>query len=177
MHRAYLLILGHADAIAWVLREQRMAFPARPRREVAGLAVGDHLYLYATRSAWRNPKRDRGRVVGHATVASSVRRLDEPLDIAGQIFYSGCELSIDGAAPYPGGVELAPLVPQMQAFPKPQAWNIYLRKPLLALPVPDAELLARALDPHLLPRDQALPTYPSQLRGGEPGDVEPRAQL
>jgi hypothetical protein len=37
---SYLLILGDRQAIAWVLREQRMAFPATSRAEVSRLAVG-----------------------------------------------------------------------------------------------------------------------------------------
>ncbi|WP_346117279.1 hypothetical protein [Micromonospora coerulea] len=41
MSRSYLLILGDRDAIGWVFREQRMAFPATPRPEVAALAAGD----------------------------------------------------------------------------------------------------------------------------------------
>src|SRR5262245_1603920 len=86
--RSYLLILGDRDAIAWVLREQRMAFPATPRAELASLAVDDRLLLYATRSAWGNPTRDRGRVIGRATVRSAVRALDEPLEIAGRSFHS-----------------------------------------------------------------------------------------
>lgn len=66
MVRSYLVILGDREAIGWVLREQRMAFPATPRAEVAALASGDRLYLYATRGAWRNPTRDRGRIIATA---------------------------------------------------------------------------------------------------------------
>lgn len=161
MNRSYLLILGERDAIAWVLREQRMAFPATPRAEVAALAVGDRLYLYATRGAWHNPTRDRGRIIGVATVASSVRMLDRPIEIAGRSFVSGCDLRIDKVVPYPSGVELQPLVERLAAFPKPQAWSIYLRRALLALPPADAKLLDEALRPLLVTRQQALPQYPS----------------
>jgi len=82
MGRAYLLVLGDRDAIAGVLREQRMALSPRRRAGVAALAVGDRLFLCATRSAWHRPARDRGRVLGVATVASPVQVLDEPLEIA-----------------------------------------------------------------------------------------------
>lgn len=162
MNRSYLLILGERDAIAWVLREQRMAFPATRRAEVAALAVRDRLFLYATRGAWHNPTRDRGRIIGVATVVSPVRGLDQPIEIAGRSFVSGCDLSIDGVVPYPGGVELQPLVERLSAFPKPEAWSIYLRRALLTLPPADAKLLAEALCSRLIPREQALPTYPSR---------------
>jgi hypothetical protein len=59
--RSYLLILSDRDAIAWVLREQRMAFPATRRAELA-LTIDDRLLLYTTRGAWSNPTHSRGRV-------------------------------------------------------------------------------------------------------------------
>jgi hypothetical protein len=162
--RAYLVILGDRDAIGWVLREQRMAFPATPRAEVAALATGDRLFLYATRGAWRNPTRDRGRIVGAATAAGPARVLDEPVEMSGRRFVSGCRLEIQGVVPYPGGLELQPMVGHMAAFPKPEAWSVYLRRALLSLPAADAALLEGALRPLLRPRREALPSYPSASR-------------
>ncbi|SCE99271.1 hypothetical protein [Micromonospora mirobrigensis] len=159
--KTYLVILGHREAISWVLREQRMAFPATPRAEVAALAADDRLFLYATRGAWRNPTRDRGRIIGTAMTASAVRRLDAPIEIAGRTFVSGCDLRIDSLVPYPGGLELQPIVEHLSAFPKPESWSIYLRRALLAIPGPDVDLLDRLLDPLLKTRSRALPTYPS----------------
>lgn len=159
MSTAYLLILGDREAIAWVLREQRMAFPATPRAEVAALAAGDRLYLYSTRGAWHNPTRDRGRVIGTAQVESPVRALDEPLEIAGRTFHSECALSVRSLAPYPHGVELQPLVEKLAAFPKPDAWSIYLRRALLRLPPADARLLDRELRPLATSWAAALATY------------------
>jgi hypothetical protein len=161
VNRYYLLILGEREAILWVLREQRMAFPSTPRAEVAALATGDRLLLYTTRGAWGNPTRDRGRIVGTATVTSAVQMLDEPVEISGRRFSSGCELSIDGLVPYPGGVELHPLVADLAAFPKPESWSVYLRRALLGLPAPDAKLLLRRLGPLLTDRASALASYPA----------------
>jgi hypothetical protein len=158
---AYLVVLGDRAAIRWVLEEQRMAFPATPRAEVAALASGDQLLLYATRGAWHNPTRDRGRVIATARVASAVRRLDPPVEIAGRDFHSGCDLEITGVVPYPGGLELQPLVPRLAAFPKPHAWSIYLRRPLLRLTDDDYALLAGDLRPLLTDRSVALSTYPA----------------
>ncbi|MBM7490994.1 hypothetical protein JOD64_002216 [Micromonospora luteifusca] len=140
-----------------------MAFSATPRGEVAALAVGDGLYLYSSRSAWKNPARDRGRVIGHATVASAVSSFDRPLEIGTQRYLSGCTLRIDGLVPYPNGLEVAPLVRELEAFPKPDAWAIYLRRTLLTLPPSDVRLLDQKLRPLLRPRVQVLPTYPSRF--------------
>ncbi|MEH0985733.1 hypothetical protein [Micromonospora sp. CPCC 205556] len=166
MSRSFLVVLGDREAIAWVLREQRMAFPATPRAEVAALAADDRLFLYATRGAWRNPTRDRGRIIGTATALSSAQMLDKPVEIAGRTFVSGCDLRIERLVPYPGGLELQPIVEQLSAFPKPEAWSIYLRRPLLALSTSDVNLLDHHLNVLLATRPQALPTYPSATAAG-----------
>ncbi|RAO51535.1 hypothetical protein LUPAC06_06220 [Micromonospora saelicesensis] len=160
MTQSYLVVLGHRDAIGWVLREERMAFPSTPRAEVAALRADDRLFLYATRGAWLNPTRDRSRIIGLAYARSTVRRFDEPLEIAGRAFVSGCDLTIEGLVPYPGGLELQPLVEQLDAFPKPQAWGIYLRRALLQLSDADADDLLARLTPNLVSRRDALGTYP-----------------
>lgn len=156
---AYLVILGNRDAIRWVLTEQRMAFPITPRAEVRALAAGDGLFLYATRGAWNNPTRDRGRIIATASAATSVRTLGEPIEIAGRTFVSGCDVAIDGVVPYPGGLELQPLVAHLGAFPKPEAWSIYLRRALLQLTDGDVRLLYRKLKPLLVPIETAVTTY------------------
>jgi hypothetical protein len=163
MTETYLVVLGEREAISWVLREEAMAFPATPRAEVAALAEGDELMLYATRGAWHNPTRDRGRIIGHAVVTSPVRPLDEPLYLAGRDFHSQCRLRITGLVPYPGGVEVAPLVARLSAFPKPDSWSIYLRRALLRLPPADIALLGAELRAQLQPRRRALDSYPTPV--------------
>lgn len=162
--RSYLVILGEREAIAWVLREQRMAFPPTPRREPGALEPGDRLFLYTTRGAWGSPTRDRGRVIGTATVKTRVARLDPPLEIVGREFHSGCELNIDRLVRYRDGVELQPLVPQLDAFPKKHAWAIYLRRSLLPLSEADARLITGLLEPMLIEPGQAVKTYVSAGR-------------
>ena len=44
-------------------------------------------------------------------------------------------------------MELAPLIPQLEAFPNKKAWSVWLRRPLLELPPGDAALLRRGLEP------------------------------
>ncbi|GIE91557.1 hypothetical protein [Actinoplanes regularis] len=160
MSQSYLVVLGDRRAIGWVLREQRMAFPATPRAEVRTLASGDGLYLYATRGAWGRPTRDRGRVIAYATAKSGVQVLDEPVEIAGRSFYSACDLQIAKVAPYPNGLELQPLVERISAFPKPEAWSAYLRRPLVTLSTEDSVLLDEHIRPLLKSYREAIATYP-----------------
>jgi hypothetical protein len=162
--RAYLLVLADREAIAWVLREQRMAFPSTPRAEVRTLTADDRLYLYTTRGAWRNPTRDRGRIIGVAEVLDAVRAFDAPVEIAGRSFMSGCRLAIGGVVPYPGGVELQPLVSRLSAFPNPHAWSVYLRRPLVALSGADVEVIDSQIEPLLLPWKDVLPSYSDAAR-------------
>lgn len=139
--RSYLLVLGEREAVAWVLRHQRMAFPARRRAEVQRLEPADELLIYTTRGCWHNPGRDRGRIIGRAYVTSPVALLDEPVEVAGREFTSGCNLNVRTLTPYLAGVELAPLVVQLALFRGVGAWSIQLRRPLLELPAADAALV------------------------------------
>jgi hypothetical protein len=107
-----------------------------------------------------NPTRDRGRVIGIARAASAVGRFDHPVEIAERSFVTGCDLEIDGLVPYPGVLELQPLVARLDAFPKPGAWSIYLRRALLRLSDADADLLLAKVRPWLTPREDALVSYP-----------------
>ena len=100
----YLLVLGEREAIRWVLTNQRMAFPATARAEVTALREGDELFLLSTRGAFRNPTRDRTRVIGTAVALTAVEPLDEPLEIAGRTFARGCSIRVDSLAPYLGGL-------------------------------------------------------------------------
>ncbi|MEV4810064.1 hypothetical protein [Micromonospora avicenniae] len=84
-----------------------------------------------------------------ATAHTVARTLDEPVEIGGRRYVSGCDLGTEGLVPYPGGLELKPLIEQLSAFPKPQAWSVYLRRALQPPPDVDATLLWRALRPLL----------------------------
>jgi hypothetical protein len=165
---AYLLILGERRAIAWVLRERRMAFPRTARAEVNALAVGDELFIYTTRGAFGNPTRDRGRVVGLARVASAVVELDEPVEIGGREFPRGCDITVESLAAWGHGVDLGALVERMDAFPNPGAWSIYLRRPLLRLPSRDAEFLRGLLAPLAGPVGDSIQGYLDRAAAAEP---------
>jgi hypothetical protein len=155
----YLLILGEAEALVWVLEENRMAFAPHRRTEAAVLRRGDVLFLYSTRGAFHNPSRDRGRVIGRAEVRGPLVELDPPMALGGRVFTSACDLGLLELAPFGLGVELSPLVPRLDAFPDPASWSARMRRPLVAISQNDAGLLGRALAKRAGEPAAALPTY------------------
>jgi hypothetical protein len=138
---SYLLVIGEREALAWILRESRMAFPATRRPEVDALTEGDELFLLTTRGCFHNPTRDRTRIIGRATARSAVSTLHEPVELVGRSFPRGCRLTIDSLAPYLDGLELAPLVAKLRAFDGTQPWAMRLRRTLVPLTTADAALL------------------------------------
>jgi hypothetical protein len=161
---AYLLILGEREAVAWVLRESRMAFPRTNRSEVNRLKVGDDLFVTTTRGCWHSPNRDRTRVIGTAVVASEVVPYEKPVVIAGRDFTRGCDITVTALAPYLMGLDLAPLVPRLDAFPNKNTWSIHLRRPLLEISASDATLLTRELEGVAREPAAVIPIYLSSIR-------------
>lgn len=147
-----------------MLANQQMAFTANRRAASERLHAGDQLILYSTRGAWHNPTRDRGRLFGLARVTGSITDLPRPIQIAGRTVTASCPIQLDGLAAYPDGVNLADLIDQMDAFPKPHAWSIYLRRPLLPLTAHDAALLVDLLTPRLKPAQDCLGGYREAAR-------------
>ena len=162
----YLLILSERQAVAWVLEKERMAFPARRRAEVDRLAVGDRLILLTTRGCWHNPTRDRTRIIGTAEVTSPVRAFDDPVTIAGRDFTRGCDLKVERVTPYRTGVEVAPLVPELEVFPdtRPGAWAVRIRRPLVRLGRADTDLLTRRLEEMTGDPAELIPEYVEKVR-------------
>ncbi|GGO09616.1 hypothetical protein IEI92_22640 [Microbispora bryophytorum] len=161
---AYLLILGEREAVAWVLRESRMAFPPTSRSEVNRLKVGDDLFVLTTRGCWHNPTRDRTRIIGMAEVTSQVIAYEKAVTIAGRDFTRGCDIGLRSLAPYLTGVELGPLVPGLDAFPDAKSWSIRLRRPLLELSASDAARLERELGGVAREPALVIPAYLSSIR-------------
>jgi len=158
---SWLLVISEREALAWVLREQRMAFTAQRRNDARRLAQGHRLFVYATRGCFHNPTRDRGRIIGEATVVSAITDLSSPLELSGRTFTVGCGLRIPKPkiAQLSDGVELAPLVPQLRTFPDPASWSARIRQPLLLLADEDAPVIAERLARLVRPRDVVLAEY------------------
>jgi len=159
MPRYYLLVIGEAVALAWVLAEQRMAFPALRRSQAMALETGDELLIYTTRACFHNPGRDAGRVMGLARVATHVRDLAEPVVFGERRYTSGCALAIQSVTALREGVELSPLVTELHVFPDARTWSSRLRRPLLPLDEHDALLLKGHLMEFLEPLDRHLDSY------------------
>jgi hypothetical protein len=156
---SYLLIIGDRVALGWILTERRMAFPRGSRSEVRSLKEGDELFLYTTRGAFKNPHRDRGRVIGTAFVRDEVTPLAQPVHLGGRDYPVGCDLEIGRLAKLGSGVDLSRLVPGMETFADVgQAWSVRLRRPLLGLTKGDAARLQRELSKVLRRQDPEAET-------------------
>jgi hypothetical protein len=151
MGKNFLLVISDREPLAWILATSRMAFSAG-RISLAGqLSVDDRLFLYTTRGCFHNPTRDRGRVIGEATVASEVKPLPKPVDFGETSFPVGCDLIVMGLAAKGSGPVLADLVCKLNVFPDPRSWSARMRRVLVPLDPHDAELIRAELAALMLP--------------------------
>lgn len=145
MPSSHLLIIGDRGPLAWMLQEQRTAFPAYRAKDASALQVGDELLLYATRGCFHNPGKHRGRVIGRAIVTSRLAELDVPVQFGEREFPVGCDFELLELAPLHFGVEFPPLVPKLESFPNKTGWATRLRRALMTVTAADAALLRREL--------------------------------
>jgi hypothetical protein len=136
-----------------------MAFPAHRAAEARALPLGHRLFLYTTRGCFHNPTRDRGRIIGSATIESRACDLAEPVHLADRAFTVGCRLAIPKLVPRGTGIELAPLVQNLATFQKKHAWSARMRQTLVPVAAEDIPLLDQLLSPLLVPRRRALDSY------------------
>lgn len=155
----YLLPIADGDALIWIVSEQRTALPPGRTREADAVRPGDRLFLYTTRGCFRNPTRDRGRVIGCAAVTEGSRRLPQPIQFGRREYSIGLRFRIGSLAPIREGVELAPLVNVLATFPEPSSWSARLRRALVPLAEGDGDLLLARLQGIVLPYRAALKTY------------------
>lgn len=160
MAAAYLLVLSEQKALAWILEQERMAFSRDATQQYASrLRAGDCLFLYTTTRTFHNPVRDKGRIIGRASVASKVTPFSKPVRIADREFVAGCRLKIESLAAVREGVELAPLVPRLDAFPKATGWQFRLWSTLVPLSAADAKLVDSKLQALTQPPSEVIPGY------------------
>jgi hypothetical protein len=157
--RSHLLVLGERVAIRWVLTSGRTAFPEYRAKDAAEVSAGDELLLYTTRGAFHNPGYDRGRVIGRARAMNRPEPLAEVVTILDKEYAIGCDLQIESLAPRGHGVELAPVIPDLDAFRHKPSWGMALRRPLVLLTAEDADRLFEALRPRLTNVDEAIKSY------------------
>jgi hypothetical protein len=145
--RPFLLILGDADGLAYVLRERRMALT--PRRRIP-LARGDSVFLYTTRGIFGNPGAGRGLIIGQAEIISDIVKFESGLRIADRFYTSGCQLAITGLAPLGEGIELRRIIDELETFhPHPKRWAFRLYSSFLQLSLQDASVIEEKIQPLL----------------------------
>src|SRR5688572_25318052 len=127
----YILVISDRQALAWILREQRMAFAESRSQRARELKPGDQLILYTTRRCFGNPVHDRGRIIGSASIKTKVSHLKEPVSFKTQSYPLGCSLSIDTIANFREGPEIADLVEQLKTFPA--SWAVHIRRALVPI--------------------------------------------
>lgn len=158
--RTFLLPIAEREPLRWIVTKQRTAFADHRAGDAARLEVGDRLFLYTTRGCFHNPTRDRGRVIGEATVAELARRADPPPSFDGREYPHVVELEIASLTPLRRGIELASLVPRLRCtFPDPKTWSVRVRRALVPLDARDAELIARELSSVAKSYAEARATY------------------
>ena len=160
--RSYLLPIADREPLIWILRERRTAFPIYRRRDAERLVKGDLLLLYTTRGCFHNPTRDRGRVIGVATVKRPTQELAEPIRFAEREFPIGVDLALETLVPRDEGVELAPMVADLRkTFANPAAWSATLRRALVPFDAGDAQQIIKELGGRPATR-QTIETYASR---------------
>jgi hypothetical protein len=155
----YLLPIADREALAWIVRTQQTALPGSRVDDARRVAARDRFFLYTTRGCFRNPTRDRGRVIATAVVSGVARELAKPVSFGGRSYTIGIRFKIESLARLGEGVELAPLVPQLDTFPDPTSWSARLRRALVPLIGKDGDLLARELLSITHPFPEARETY------------------
>ena len=155
--RWFLLVISDRDALGWILTEQRMAFAPSRIDAIDTLTAGNRLVLYTTRGCFRNPTRDRGRVIGTATATSQVHELGTAVTFRDRAYTRGCTLRIERLAPVDRGPELAGIVGTLGTFP--ESWRIHIRRTLIPLDERDFMTLEQSLASIDTGREAALPTY------------------
>lgn len=158
--KPYLAIIGDREALVWVLENQQLAFP-EPRypKHFPTLRPGDTLFLYTTRGCFRNPTRDRGRIIGSATVRGQIQRGDEPISVRGRSLPLSVALKPRSLVAADAGIDLSGQVAKMSSFPNPDTWAMHMRRSLVPLTPADSRLLDTQLDSSATWAGDRLDTY------------------
>jgi hypothetical protein len=158
-----LVVVSDREPLAWILEAEQIAFPtARRWHALADLEIGQKLFLYTTRSCFRNPARDRGQLIAALTLSSLPEPLDVPVRFGERSFELGAIVRIDGVTPVRSGYELTQLRGRLDSMPStPGGWAMHLRRSLIELSAHDTRLVENALTPLLRPLPDVIDAYRS----------------
>lgn len=142
-----LAVVGDRRALAWVLTQSTVAFP-EPRSRILPLRAGDSIYLYTTRGCFKNPTRDRSRIIGKTVALTDIQLNDEPVRFGERNFPLEVRVRIESLAPAGRGIDFADLVPLLTSFAKPESWSVYLRRSTFSVTDADAQRFDKLLAPY-----------------------------
>lgn len=160
-----LAVIGDRRALGWVLTQGIVAFP-EPRNRLPAFEQGDSIYLYTTRGCFKNPTRDRSRIIGKAVAVTHLQVNEDPVRFGDRSFPLEVRVRIDSLAPLGDGINFADLVPQLTSFPKPERWSVYLRRSAFLVTAKDARQFDRLLAPFEGQHLENLSGYQQRARIG-----------
>lgn len=161
----YMLVLADSAGALWVIREQRMGFSDKNPSAGRRLNPGDRVFIYTTVNCWpRTAGQRRGRVIGEAVVATTAEAMWPPMHLAGRTVTTGCHLFFESLTPLGKGVELAPLVSDLESLKHYKSYGPALRRGPVALTPADAALLRERL--YTLPSiyEESIESYAAEGR-------------
>lgn len=144
-HRCWISVIGEAEGLRWILAHNRMAWTVASSRRAALLAPGDDLVLYVSRNAFHNPSRDESQLVALATAHTELKRLKQPMALAGREFITTTGVRFSLQLPEREGVAIKPLVPHLSFVRRPEVWGMYFRSGLIEIPEDDFSILKDAI--------------------------------
>jgi hypothetical protein len=143
--RHWLVVLGEAEGLRWVLENKKMAFTEARCRRAAELRRGDDVVLYVTRGAFHNPTRDEPHLAALMKVRSAATGLDPPLELVDRTFHCQVGLTPVVVLPERKGVNVRPLVRRLRHVKRPEVWGQYFRSSLIELTAHDMRVIGSAL--------------------------------
>lgn len=163
MTSTHLVALGNADAVRWVLSNQRMAFTEVGRRSAARVERGDKLVFYASLKCWpalggeKRPK--SGLLIGDAVVLTDVTRLQEPVQVGGRRFQFGCEVFFENLAPLGSGASISELRDRLSLTAGRENFGQALRRTPVLLSPNDTRLLSKELEASATSFEESVDSY------------------
>ena len=141
----WLIVVGEAEALTWILANKRMAFRSYVR--TGALAEGQRFAFYVTRGAFHNPSRDEGQIGGVGRIATDLEA--KPVTVMGEEFDRSVGLDIAATTPPRQGLPFKPLIPKLDFIVKKDGWAAYLRQTLVQVSDKDFNLISEAFQRHL----------------------------
>jgi hypothetical protein len=158
---AHLFVVSDARALAWILRESRLAFGQRRLRTVQDLRPGHRIVLYTTQRCFgKLSKTSRPLVIGEAVLTSAVTILEKPYTLDERTFPLGCTIELVCLAPRSSAPDFLKLVPRLNAFKG--SWYLRLRSAPVPLNDHDYRVISDELARTALEPAGVLTEYVSQ---------------